>query len=451
MKRHASLALLVALGATLASVVVPSRAEPGDPIIVARLAGAVDPAGSRYVVAAIELAERRGAQAFILQLDTPGGLDSSMREIVQAMRRVALPVVVYVAPPGARAASAGVFVAYAADVVAMAPATNIGAAHPVALGQELGDTEAQKATSDAVAYVRALAESTGRNGDWAADAVRQSASATAQEALSLKVADLMAQDLDDLLRQLDSRTVRKGNRSFQVATRGAQIEIIDMSWPERIVHALVNPSVTYLLLAVAVWALIAEFSAPGISVPGVIGLLSLVLFTVSASIIPINWAGAVLILAAIAFFIVDIKAPTHGVLTLGGIASFVVGSLLLFRPLGNLQPITLPQTQVWHPSWWLIVFVVGSTAAIFMVALALGLSAQRLAPVIGQRAVPGASGYVTSVHGTAGIGQSLTVQVRGELWSARSDLASDTLNVGDAVQVVRQEGLALIVRPKQKE
>ncbi len=430
----------------LALLVTVSARGQGRVAVVARATGAIDPSIERYVVAALRTAETEGAQLFVLELDTPGGLDTSMRAIVQAITRSPLPVVVYVGPQGARAASAGVFIAYAADVAAMAPSTSIGAAHPVSLGDQPSSVEEQKMLSDAEAYIRALAEARGRNADWAAQAVRQSVSATANEALSLKVADLLAGDLPDLLQQLNGRTIQKHGRSIVLDTSGMIIREVNMSLPEQIVHVLVNPSVTYLLLAVAVWALIAEFSAPGISVPGVIGLICLVLFGVSASIIPINWAGAVLILASIVFFIADVQTPTQGVFTVGGIATFVFGSLLLFRPLRSYPPITMPQPQAWQVPVWLMVVVIGVTAGIFGLAVRLGVLAQRAKPIIGDKALVGAVGRVTSVHG-----HLATVQVRGELWSARPLEGEPPLQEGDSVEVVSLDGLTLNVRKSAKK
>jgi membrane-bound serine protease (ClpP class) len=424
-----------------------ASAAQGRVVLLARVAGAIDPSTARYVLSAIQSAEAIGAQALVLELDTPGGLDTSMRDIVQAMRRSPIPIVVYVGPPGARAASAGVFISYAADVLAMAPATNIGAAHPVTMGGgDIPSTEADKVVADSVAYLRALAETTPRNADWGAKAVQQSVSATAQEALQLKVADLLATDLPDLLRQLNGRVIHKGERSLTLDTAGVAVQELSMSWPERIVHVLIDPSVTYLLLAVAVWALITEFSAPGISIPGVIGLACLVLFAVSASIIPINWAGVILILASVVFFVADIKAPAHGVLTAGGITTFVLGSLLLYRPAGVVPPLAMPQPQVWRVPVLLIVAVGGSTALIFVGALTMGLRAQRLAPVMSQALLVGATGEVTSTRGNV-----LTVQVRSELRSARPAAGDASLVVGDLVRVVAVDGLTLIVHREQSE
>ncbi|MFH1086948.1 MAG: nodulation protein NfeD, partial [Chloroflexota bacterium] len=406
-----------------------------------RVQGAIDPATERYVAAGIRAAEAQGAAAVVIELDTPGGLDSSMRAIVQAMTRSPLPVIVYVGPSGARAASAGVFLSYAADVLAMAPNTNIGAAHPVALQGEIPSVEAEKLIADAAAYLRSLAQATGRNADWGAQAVRQSVSASATEARDLHVADLIATDRADLLRQLQGRQLTKLGRAITLETAGAATIELDMSLPEQLVHALVNPAITYLLLAVAVWALIAEFSAPGISVPGIIGLVCLVLFAVSASILPINWAGVVLILAAIIFFVADIKAPTHGVLTAGGISTFVVGSLLLFRPVGPVAPISLPQAEVWRAPGWLIAVVVGLTAAIFSLAVLMGIKAQKLAPGLGRSSLTGAAGRVTSASEVGA-----TAQIRGELWTVRAAEGELPIVKGDIVRVVDMDGLTLIVR-----
>ncbi len=444
MKR--SLLLLLTLLLLAWSSIGTSQAQ-GRVIVLARVEGAIDPSTARYVTAAIQTAEVSGAQAVILQLDTPGGLDTSMRDMVQAMRRSPLPIIVFVGPAGARAASAGVFISYAADVLAMAPATNIGAAHPVAMGgTDITGTEAIKVTSDAVAYVRSLAEATGRNADWAANAVQQSVSATAQDAVSLHVADLIANDVPDLLNKINGRTIHKNGLTIVLDTQGVSVQEINMSGPELIVHALVSPEVTYLLLAAAVWALIAEFSAPGITIPGIIGLVCLVLFAVSASIIPINWAGVVLILASIIFFIMDIKAPTHGVLTGAGITAFVVGSILLYRPIGAYPPSTLPQPQAWSVPPWLIALVGGSTTLIFVAALIMGVRAQRLRPAMGQASLVGATGYITSIRA-----DGATAQVRSELWSVRPAAGTPSLEEGETVRVVAVEGLTLIVQKAMKE
>lgn len=440
MKHWWWLNLLMLLGLALGLATGVGAQTPR--VVVAQVQGAIDPATARYITGALRTAEADDAYAFILQIDTPGGLDSSMREIVQAMTRSPLPVIVYVGPSGARAASAGVFIAYAADVIAMAPGTNIGAAHPVTLGGgDIPSTEADKVTNDAVAYVRALAQASGHNPDWAADAVRQSVSATAEDAVKLKVADLIAADLNDLLRQLDGRTINQQGRTVTLSTGGLALQTLPMSFPEQFVHTLINPAITYLLLAVAVWSFIAELSAPGISVPGIIGLVCLTLFAVSASIIPINWAGALLILTSLIFFVLDIKAPTHGVLTAGGITAFVLGSLLLFRPVGPFAPSALPQAEVWRAPLALIAVVAGITALLLGGATVMGVRAQRLAPEMGPQTLAGATGRVTSA-GPEGV----TAQVRGELWSAR--LADDEapLARGEAIQVVAMDGLTLIVR-----
>ena len=436
--RRWSVAFLAVL--VLAGWLVTQCAAQAHTVVIARLSGAVDPATARYVSATIAQAAEQGAQLVILQLDTPGGLDASMRAIVQAITRASIPIVAYVGPEGARAASAGVFLAYASDLCAMAPATNIGAAHPAALGGS-SDIEMQKATSDAVAYIRSLAEAKGRNADWAAQAVQQSVSATAQEALGLHVIDLIATDVPELLQGLDGRTVSKHGRSIVLATAGAATEELVMSLPEQVVHALVNPAVTYLLLAVAVWALVAEFSAPGISLPGVIGVVCLVLFAVSASIIPINWAGAGLIVASLVFFVVDMNAPTHGVLTAGGVTTFIAGSLLLFRLPATFQPAAMPQGQVWRVPIWLLALVAGSTCAIFLLALRMGIKAQRLPPVTGKGALTGAMGRVTSVQGSLA-----TAQVRGELWTVRPAEGTPPLKKGDNIRVLDMDGLTLIVQ-----
>jgi len=404
---------------------------------IAEVKGTIDPITAQYVSRGIRIATEDGAQCLIIQLDTPGGLDDPMRDIVKAMLASPVPVIVYVAPEGARAASAGLFIVYASHVAAMAPTTAIGAAHPVALGEEMPKTISEKATNDAVAYIRAIAEKKGRNADWAEKAIRESASITAQEAFKQGVIEIVAQDVRDLLQQLDGREIKTAQGTVTLQTDGAALRKLKMNFAETIVHVIINPAIAYLLLTIGIWGLIAEFSAPGISVGGIIGVICLVLFGVAVATLPVNWGGLILIVVAIGLFIADIKAPTHGLLTVGGIAAFVIGSLLLFTPVTPRTP-AMPAPEVFRVPLWLVLTMTAMTSGIFLIAVTAGLRAQRLRPVSGMDSLIGARGIATTDCTPYG-----TVQVKSELWSAVA--TGGFISAGQPVRVVGREGLKLRV------
>lgn len=403
---------------------------------VINVTGVIDPVNAQYFVRAAAQAERNGAEVLIVRLDTPGGLDGPMRTIIRRMLSSTVPVVVYVSPPGARAASAGVFITVAADVAAMSPGTNIGAAHPVAGGGETLDaTMNEKVTNDAVAYIRSIAAQKGHNPDWAEEAVRKSVSITEEQALELGVIDLVAEDLDQLLTKLDGRQVTTLAGERVLSTRGAHVQRTDMNFLESLLHVIVDPNIAYLLLTIGMAALLAEFYNPGALLPGITGVICLILFFVATESLPMNWAGVALIMIAIGLFVGDLMATTHGVLTVGGVVSFVLGSLLLFSPYTPAAP-EMPSLRV-NP--WLVAIMTLMLAGLFTFALGTGLRAQRRAVTSGVETVVGQVGVATSDLTPAG-----TVLVQSETWSAVAE--GEEIKQGQRVQVVAVEGLRVKVR-----
>ena len=360
-------------------------------------------------------AEQERAALVVLTIDTPGGLDSSMREMVQDLLASHVPSVVFVWPSGARDASAGVFITEAAGLVAMAPGTNIGAAHPVGGGGEtitgdLGD----KITNDAAAYIAGLAKQHGRNDAWVEDAVRKSVSLDAQQAVDQHVADLLAPDLPTLLAMVEGRTVPvAAGEMMTIHAAGAPVETMDMQPVELLLQKLFDPNIAYLLLTIGFYALLIELFHPGALLPGVTGGICLVLAFAASAVLPMNWGGAVLILLAVGLFILDIKAATHGALTVAGMIAFVVGSLLLYSPPGPRSP-TLPDVAVATP------LLVGMAATVAVVSLLIVGAAVRL------RSRPALTTATERLIGAAGIAQSAldpdgTVRLAGQLWSAHAD------------------------------
>ena len=349
------LLLVVVLGLGLYSL---ATAQGVDHVDVLTFKGTVAPVSAQYISRGIDTAVSDGAQALIIEMDTPGGLDSSMRQIIQKMLASPVPVVVYVSPPGARAGSAGVFLTMAAHVAVMAPSTNIGAAHPVGgQGEEITGTMGEKVTNDAVAYIRTLAEKYGRNADWAEEAVRKSVSITADQAVEMHVVDFIANDLGDLLKKLDGRQVSTSFGARTLQTKSATINYVPMNLQENFLHTITEPTIAYLLLTLGIWALIAEFNNPGAILPGVTGVLCLLLAFVAFGSLPLNWGGVALLLVSIVLFILDIKAPTHGILTAGGIIAFVLGSLIIFSPFTPPTPAMPPMEEFRVPLWLSLIHI----------------------------------------------------------------------------------------------
>jgi len=406
-------------------------ARPGNVSLI-EINGAIGPATAGYISRAITVAAGAHSQCLIIQLDTPGGLLDSTKQIVQAFYASPVPVIVYVAPAGANAGSAGCFITLAADVAAMAPNTSIGAAHPVELGglggeQKPDDIMTKKLENFATSSIEAIADKRHRNVDWAKSAVRESASITAEKALDLKVIDLIARDVPDLLRQVDHRVVGAGT----LRTSRVEVVRLPMLARERVFQALWRPEVMFILMLVAIYGIIGELSNPGTILPGVAGAIALVLALYMGSILPVNAAGVALVLLAVGLFAADLFAPTHGVLTAGGVTSFFLGSLLLFEGAG----------PAFRLSFAMIVPATAVTALFFIFVLGAGLRAQKLPVKAGRetmlgRVVPA----LTPIGPDAG-----SVLVEGEIWSARCTARVDR---GQPVQIMGLQGLILTVTPK---
>jgi membrane-bound serine protease (ClpP class) len=405
----------------------------GEKVCLSNVDGAIGPATASYISRSIDEAQSQRAQCLIIQLNTPGGLLDSTRVIVQKLLGSSIPVVVYVAPTGATAASAGCFITLAANVAAMAPATTIGAAHPVSMGGlPTGDqskpdqTMTQKLENFAVSYMEAIASQRSRNVDWAKSAVRESASITAEKAQELKVIEIIAKDLKDLLSQLNGRIVN----GQPLRTGDAQVVEIKMSAAEQFFQIFWRPEVMFVLMLIAIYGLIGEMTTPGAILPGVTGAIALVLALYMSAILPVNVAGLALIGLAVVLFVIDVFAPTHGVLTGGGIVAFLVGSLMLFDRRDPLFRLSLSYII---PSAVL-------TAAFFLLIVGKGLRAQRLPIKVGKETMLGKIVHaMTPIDSNGG-----RVFVEGEYWTAKS---STPVPQGETVQIIAIEGLTVKVVP----
>ena len=398
------------------------------------LVGPVGPIAVEYLDDGIARAAETDAQLVVLVLDTPGGLDASMRDIVRAIFASRVPVAVYVAPDGARAASAGVFLLAAAHVAAMAPATNTGAAHPVNMGGQLDETMAEKVTNDAVAYLQSVAARRGRSGSWCERVVRSSASVPADTALALGMIDVVAADLDELIAWCDGRTFETPAGPVVADLGHAAVESMPMSARQKLLRQIVNPNVAYILMMIGVYGLFFELSRPGAILPGIVGGISLILAVVAFQALPVNTAGLLLILLGLVLLLLEIKVTSFGMLALGGVAALFLGSMLLFRgdsPLGQL-------------SLRVVVPMVVVTAALLLGVAGLGLRAQMSPPRSGVAALVGAAAVVRRIDGDGESAASGVVEVSGELWSFA---AGRELTVGDRVVVESVDGRTLNVRP----
>ncbi len=417
----------------LVAIAVLAVCVIGTPAVAAQVAtitleGMISPVTVRLVETAIDRAQRSGASALVIQLDTPGGLERSMRAICQQLLNAPLPVVVFVAPTGARAASAGVFITMAAHVAAMAPATNIGAAHPVAISGSVDKTMMKKIENDAAAFARSIATERGRNAEWAEKAVRESVSVTEREAVRLKVVDLIAESVPDLLVKIDGRTVRTVRGPVTLATKGAGLAAIEVGFRDRFLNVITDPNVAYVLMMLGMLGLFFELSTPGVILPGVIGGISLILAFFALQSLPFNYAGLLLILFGIVLFVAEIKIVSHGVLAIGGIVSMALGSLMLFDA-----------TEIgFRVSWWVILPTVGATAGVFLFVIAAGVRALTRRPLQSASGMIGRTGIVREALAPSG-----QVAVLGELWRAVSE--GEAVEAGATVRVVDVDGLTLKV------
>ncbi|MGH2460643.1 MAG: NfeD family protein [Chloroflexota bacterium] len=430
----------VASAASSPPATSPARATSG-PVVVLSIDGAIDPINAQYVSRGLQQAASERARAVLIELNTPGGLDSSMREITGAMLTSPVPVIVYVTPAGARAGSAGVFILMASDVAAMAPGTNVGAAHPVSggasTGSNLPDDERAKATNDAAAYMRMLATTRHHNATWAEDAVRQSVALTADEALRQHVVDQISPDRQALLTVVDGMPYVRNGQTATFDTRGAPIQSIGLTVPEQLLHVIDDPNISYLLLTIGAWALLAEVFHPGSVVPGVVGVICLALALTAFESLPMNWTGVGLIALAIGLFILDLKAASHGVLTGAGLITFIVGSLMLFSPV-DLPALSAGEFGL-AVSPVLIVAIGLGLAFFFSFAVRATLRARRRPAMAISSAGVGATGLAVTELAPSG-----SVRIHGANWNA--DAVNGVIHQGETVQITARQGLRLLVR-----
>lgn len=435
----------------------PAWAAQARPVTLLTVQGAIGPASADYVIRSLKHAAEDGAQLVVLKLDTPGGLDTSMRDIIQAILASPVPVATFVYPQGARAASAGTYILYASHIAAMAPATNLGAATPVAIGgpqppgadkpvpepsaekdkagkdpaekTPMADAMTRKQVHDASAYIRSLAELRGRNVEWAERAVREAVSLSAEQAIKEKVIDLVAEDVADLLAKLDGRTVRTAQGEVRLATKGVSPTALEPDWRSRLLAVIGDPSIAYLLMLIGIYGLIYEFANPGFGVPGVIGAISLLMAMFALNMLPVDYAGLALILIGIAFMVAEVFVPSFGILGLGGLVAFVVGSVMLIDT--DVPGYGLP--------WGLILSLTASTALFMFFVVGMALKARRRPVVTGAEELIGVEATVLEDCATEG-----WARVHGETWRIRTPRP---LKRGERVRVVKVDGLTLEVEP----
>jgi len=395
------------------------------------------PASAQFIHESLQRAADRGDECVIIRLNTPGGLLASTRNIVTDLLTSRIPVVVYVSPSGAQSASAGSFITLAANIAAMAPGTNIGAAHPVNLqGGEKDSIMNEKATNDAAAFIRTISEKRHRNVRWAEDAVRKSISITETEALRDSVIDLIAPSIPELLRAIDGRHVSVEGGERILRTAGATVTEEGMGWKFRLLDILNDPNIAYVLFLLGLYGLLFEIYNPGSIFPGIVGVIAIVLALYSMNTLPVNFAGLALIVFGVVLFLLEIKITSHGLLTVGGIVSLLLGSVMLINPESSLEVIAI--------SWGVIIPAVFCTALFFLLAVGLGIRAQRRKPVTGVEGIVGEGGETVTPLSPAG-----QVRVHGELWNAVTP--GEPLPAGCPITVVSVSGLTLTVRVPEKQ
>lgn len=402
---------------------MPSSAE----IIVIKANGVVNPVMSEFISKNIKDAAIAKADALVIEFDTPGGLDTSMRDIVRNIIASEIPIIVYVSPSGARAASAGVFITLSAHVAAMAPGTNIGAAHPVGIGEKMDKTMSEKAENDAAAYIKSIAEQRGRNSEWAEKAVRKSVSITDAEALKLNVIDIVAPDLDSLLKSIDNRKVEMSTGKHIIKTKGIKVQHKEPGLRHKILSIISDPNIAYILMLLGFYGIFFELTNPGAIFPGVFGAISLILAFYSFQTLPVNYAGLLLIILAIILFILEITIISHGVLTIGGVIAMIIGSLMLFES-------PLPFFRL---SLKVILPAVILTTLFFSLTIGLAVKAHRRKPQTGIEELIGLEGAAKTDVNKEGF-----VFVHGEIWSAWSD---EPIKAGEKVIIDKVENLKLKV------
>jgi membrane-bound serine protease (ClpP class) len=442
-------------------LLLPSLLVSGDKgaILVMRIQGVINPVTSEYIDMGIREAQKIGAQAILIEMDTPGGLLEATRTTIGAMVNTTIPVIVYVSPRGSRATSAGVFITMASDIAAMAPETHIGAAHPVNIGggtpkkptlpqseddkkdskedktpkmeaPEQGSVMEEKMVSDAAAYIRALAKERGRNAKWAEQAVRESVSLTAEEAVQKKVVEVLALNREDLFKKISGKKIMKNDTETILELVGAPIHEYEMSDRLKFFHRLAHPNLAYMLMTLGFWALVYELTSPGFGLGGIVGVICFLLAFFSFQVLPVNTVGLILLVFGLLLMLVDLFTPTYGLLTGGGLVSFALGSFMLID-----APPDLPQLRV---SLYLILPTVILTGLLFTVAIRKAIKAWRRKPNVGEETLAGSVGEVRQKIDGEGM-----VFINGELWKAKSD---EKIKKGEKVIVVSHEGNTLIVK-----
>jgi len=399
-------------------------------VVTLKIDGVINPAAAAFIERGIEISREKNAECLIIQLDTPGGLLKSTRVIVSSFLESKIPIVVYVSPGGAQAGSAGVFITMAAHIAAMAPGTNIGAAHPVDMEGKMDSVMSDKVTNDASAFIRTIAEKRNRNMKWAEEAVRRSQAITETEALDTNVIDIIAKNLDDLLSQIDGIQVETVNGTEILNTKDARIESMEMEWTEKLLDVLSNPNIALILFQLGVVGLMLELYNPGSIFPGVVGVISLLLAFYSMHTLPINYAGLALIIFGIILFLLEIKIISHGMLAIGGVISTFLGSIMLIRTSSLLEFAEI--------SWTVIIVSVTIITLFFGFLVGLGLKAQRKKPTTGSEGLIDKIGEALTSLNPEG-----TVLVNGEIWQAES--TSGTIEKGEHVRVVQIQDLKLKV------
>ncbi|MCO5122158.1 MAG: nodulation protein NfeD [Rhizobacter sp.] len=416
------------------------------PVLVLQLHDAIGPGSADYVLSGLKQAREQGAPLVLIELDTPGGLDSAMREIIQAMLASPVPVVVYVSPEGARAASAGTYILYAAQIAAMAPATTLGAATPVAIGfgggeppaapasaasgikqEQPANAMAAKSVNDAAAFIRGLAQKHGRNAQWAERAVREAVSLTAAEALKDNVIDVVAANVPDLLAQIDGRTVRVRDQEETLHTRGLTTQVLLPDWRQRLMSVIANPSLALVLMMIGIYGLIFEFASPGFGVAGTAGAICLLLGLYALQMLPVNYAGLGLLLLGMLLFAAELHAPSFGAFGAGGVVAFIAGGVLLFD---KAQP-------GFGVPLWLVLALAAGSAIVVLLGGSMAMRARGRPLVGGLDDLVGLRGEIVQVEGARA-----WAQLRGESWEVRS---ASPLQVGQAVHVTGRDGLLLAV------
>jgi membrane-bound serine protease (ClpP class) len=395
-----------------------------------KIDGPINPAAAAFIERGIESAAAKNAECLIIQLNTPGGLLESTRIIVGSFLESKIPIVVYVAPAGARAGSAGVFITMASHIAVMAPGTNIGAAHPVDIEGKMDSVMSVKVTNDAAAFIRSIAEKRNRNLKWAEEAVRKSQSITETEALNTNVIDIIAKNLDELLNSIDGKKVNTIDGTVSLHTKGARIESIEMGWAEKLLDIVSNPNILLIFIMLGSAGLLLELYNPGSIFPGIVGVISLIIVFYSTQVLPINYAGLALIIFGIILFLLEIKIVSHGMLAIGGAVSLFLGSIMLIKTSSMLEFAEI--------SWTVIIITVAASTFFFVFLLGLGLKVQRKKPTTGMEGLIGEIGTALSQLNPEG-----TIRIHGELWQAES--ISGTINKDERIRVVEIQNLKLRV------